>query len=147
MTLTDPLTHPSRDEGVTHPSRTLTQNLKPQFTGSRSPSRTLTHRGSHAPPSFKRRGSVTLPPETETPMANPHHTDYLYGDVDFETLATHYRCGHCNSTTSLGTDSTTGLPDVCIHHDDGCPVLNGTLPSTPDVLRALVGHVPDTFRP
>ncbi len=51
MTLTDPLTHPSPGEGVTHPSRTLTPNRKPQITASRTTTRTHTHQGSHAPPS------------------------------------------------------------------------------------------------
>lgn len=77
---------------------------------------------------------------------DPQHTDYLVGNVDPNALAASYRCGHCNSDTGMHTDDN-GIVHVVIHHDDGCPVLTGTLPSAPDVMRALVGHVPDTFRP
>ncbi|MCX4973147.1 hypothetical protein [Streptomyces sp. NBC_00620] len=76
---------------------------------------------------------------------DPEHTDYLVGDVDPNALAAAYRCGHCNSETGTRTDDT-GLVHVTVHHDAGCPVLVGALPSTPDVVRALAGHVPDTFR-
>lgn len=75
----------------------------------------------------------------------PEHTDYLFGDVDPSALAATYRCGHCVSETSTSTDDN-GIVHVAVHHDDGCPVLIGALPSAPDVVRALVGHVPDTFR-
>jgi hypothetical protein len=74
------------------------------------------------------------------------HTDYLFGHVDPQAIAAAYSCGHCNSETSTRTDEA-GLVRIVINHDDGCPVLTGVLPSAPDVVRALVGHVPDTFRP
>lgn len=74
----------------------------------------------------------------------PHHTDYVIGDIDPTALATNYQCGHCHSETTLGTDDYGG-PRLEIHHDDGCPVLNGTLSALPDTLRAV--GVPTTFRP
>lgn len=72
-------------------------------------------------------------------------TDYLIGDLDPHALAAAYSCGHCNSETSTRTDEH-GIVRLVIHHDDGCPVLTGVLPSAPDVVRAVVGHVPETFR-
>ncbi|MFF4356901.1 hypothetical protein [Streptomyces sp. NPDC001604] len=75
----------------------------------------------------------------------PTRTDWLIGDIDPLAVAAAYACGHCNSTTELRTvDSTVR---AVVHHDDSCPVLTGALSSAPDVVRALVGHVPDTFRP
>ncbi|MFF3461006.1 hypothetical protein ACWCQN_39905 [Streptomyces sp. NPDC001984] len=74
----------------------------------------------------------------------PKRTDYLIGDLNPTAIAANYQCGHCNSTTELRTIN--GLVRVAIHHDDGCPVLNGVLSSAPDALRALVGSIPDTFR-
>lgn len=72
----------------------------------------------------------------------PHHTDYVVGDTNqLAALAANYQCGHCNSDVEL-TDMR-----IEIRHDDGCPVLAGTLPSAPDVLRAVQAAVPNTFRP
>jgi hypothetical protein len=88
---------------------------------------------------------ISSPLRREIPM-EPERTDYLVGDIDPNTLAAAYRCGHCRSETGMRTDEA-GVVHVTVHHDDGCPVLVGALPSTPDVVRALVGHVPDTFRP
>lgn len=79
-------------------------------------------------------------------MNTPRHTDYLIGDVNPDALATTYQCGHCHSETGTRADEV-GIVHIAVHHDDGCPVLTGALPSTPDVVRALVGRVPDTFRP
>ncbi|MCZ4510294.1 hypothetical protein O3Q52_19285 [Streptomyces sp. ActVer] len=79
-------------------------------------------------------------------MSSPRRTDYVIGDIDATALAANYQCGHCLSETVLGTDPDTNGPRLEIRHDDGCPVLVGALPSTPDVVRALAGHVPDTFR-
>lgn len=76
----------------------------------------------------------------------PQHTDYLFGDLNPSVIAAAYQCGHCNSETSTRTDAA-GIVHVVVHHDDGCPVLVGALPSAPDVVRALASHVPDTFRP
>lgn len=73
-------------------------------------------------------------------------TDYLIGQLNAQAVAAAYSCGHCNSETSIRTDDH-GIVRVAIHHDDGCPVLTGVLPSTPDALRAIAaGAVPDTFR-
>jgi hypothetical protein len=77
---------------------------------------------------------------------DPTRTDWLLGALSADTLAAAYCCGHCNSETDLNTDEA-GIVHVVVHHDDGCPVLTGALPSTPDVVRALAGRVPDTFRP
>lgn len=79
-------------------------------------------------------------------MSSPRRTNYLVGDIDPSALAATYRCGHCNSEVGTRTDEG-GVVNVVIHHDDGCPVLNGALSSAPDVVRALVGHIPATFRP
>lgn len=77
---------------------------------------------------------------------DPTRTDWLVGALSADALAASYRCGHCNSDTGMHTDDT-GIVHVTVHHDPGCPVLTGVLPSAPDVLRALDGDVPDTFRP
>ncbi|MFD5078053.1 hypothetical protein [Streptomyces sp. NPDC058371] len=50
-------------------------------------------------------------------------------------LASAYECGHCNSTTRTTKDER-GINHLWISHDDGCPVLAGTLPSAPDMVRA-----------
>lgn len=66
----------------------------------------------------------------------PHHTTYAAGPTDLIALITaNYHCGHCNSTTEAWTDQH-GNPHLNIHHDDGCPVLDGTLSAAPDVARA-----------
>jgi hypothetical protein len=47
-----------------------------------------------------------------------------------------YRCGHCHSEVSLRAPDPVGIDHIDVAHDDGCPVLNGTLPDLPDSLRA-----------
>ncbi|MCX4906866.1 hypothetical protein [Streptomyces sp. NBC_00878] len=80
-------------------------------------------------------------------MSDPLRTDYLFGDVDCLALTEHYRCSHCNSDpATLSINSETGLPHVQVAHDSGCPVANGVLSAMPDTVRAVVGHVPETFR-
>lgn len=77
-------------------------------------------------------------------MSTPLRTDYIFGDVDYRTLAANYRCGHCNSDpATLGTDPDTGLPNIRIAHDPECPVATGALSALPDAIRAAV---PATFR-
>ncbi|MGW4974682.1 hypothetical protein [Streptomyces mirabilis] len=76
----------------------------------------------------------------------PKRTDYLMGHLDPATFAAAYECGHCTSEIGIRTDDS-GITHVVVRHDDDCPVLNGTLSAMPDALRALVGIVPDTFRP
>lgn len=76
---------------------------------------------------------------------DPHRTDYLVGDLNPTLLAAFYRCGHCTSDTEARTDDH-GIVHVVVHHDDGCPVLTGTLSAAPDTLRALNQTLPDTFR-
>lgn len=51
-------------------------------------------------------------------------------------MADAYRCGHCHSHVSTGYNTATGLDTVWAAHDDGCPVLLGTLSDVPDALRA-----------
>ncbi|MEU3413744.1 hypothetical protein ABZ760_21155 [Streptomyces sp. NPDC006658] len=79
----------------------------------------------------------------------PTRTDWLVGQINAQTIAAAYTCGHCNSTTELRTIN--GIARVAVHHDDGCPVLTGVLSSTPDALRAITASItasiPDTFRP
>jgi hypothetical protein len=79
-------------------------------------------------------------------METPRRTDYLVGDVDPDTIAAAYRCGHCHADTGTFTDEA-GIVHISVHHDDGCPVLTGVVSSVPDVARAVAGHVPATFLP
>ncbi|MFD9519315.1 hypothetical protein [Streptomyces sp. NPDC059979] len=66
----------------------------------------------------------------------PNHTDLIAGPAALIAhIAASYSCGHCNSETEARTDRH-GNPHLVIHHDDGCPVLEGTLSSLPDTLRA-----------
>ncbi|MFF3872921.1 hypothetical protein [Streptomyces sp. NPDC001978] len=74
----------------------------------------------------------------------PTRTDYVIGDIPAATLAAAYQCGHCTSETSTFTDDN-GIEHIAVHHDDGCPVLTGTLSALPDALRAA-GTIPDTFK-
>ncbi|MFI9063243.1 hypothetical protein ACIGQE_15375 [Streptomyces sp. NPDC053429] len=65
-----------------------------------------------------------------------HHTTYAAGPAHLVArIAASYTCGHCNSDTEAWIDHD-GNPHVNIHHDDGCPVLEGTLSAAPDVARA-----------
>lgn len=73
----------------------------------------------------------------------PTRTDWLVGDINPLAIATNYQCGHCNSVTE--TRTTNGVVRVVVHHDDGCPVLNGHVSSLGDLARAAA--IPDTFRP
>lgn len=77
------------------------------------------------------------PERTDTIISTPAH---------IAALLANYQCGHCNSTTEIRHDQH-GNPTMVTHHDDGCPVLTGALPSAPDVVRAALGAIPDTFRP
>jgi hypothetical protein len=51
-------------------------------------------------------------------------------------MADTYRCGHCHSEVGTGTEAVTGLDTVRVGHDDGSPVLLGTLSDVPDALPA-----------
>lgn len=50
-----------------------------------------------------------------------------------ETAAA-YRCGHCHSETTYRIAD--GFGRINIAHDDGCPVLAGTVSDLPDAMRA-----------
>ncbi|QJS13220.1 hypothetical protein HKX69_30040 [Streptomyces argyrophyllae] len=77
----------------------------------------------------------------------PHHSDTIIGRPELlAAFLANYSCGHCNSETEVGIDQY-GTPHLITHHDDGCPVLSGTLSSAPDVARAAAGAIPSTFRP
>ncbi|KOU48985.1 hypothetical protein ADK55_19140 [Streptomyces sp. WM4235] len=66
----------------------------------------------------------------------PHHTTYAAGPTELiARIAANYQCGHCNSETEARTDQH-GTIHLVTHHDDGCPVLEGTLSAIPDTLRA-----------
>ncbi|MFB6567367.1 hypothetical protein [Streptomyces noursei] len=52
-------------------------------------------------------------------------------------LAAAYTCGHCNSNTARLAQAEDGMWHIGIEHDDGCPVLNGTVSDIHDTLRAL----------
>jgi hypothetical protein len=47
-----------------------------------------------------------------------------------------YQCGHCHSATRAYRDEF-GNDHLVVEHDDSCPVLGGTVPSTPDTARAI----------
>ncbi|MCY0952092.1 hypothetical protein [Streptomyces sp. H27-S2] len=67
------------------------------------------------------------------------HSSLIAGPSDLIAhIAANYRCGHCTSETEALTDQH-GNPHLVIHHDDGCPVLEGTLCSLPDTFRAATG--------
>ncbi|MFE9481459.1 hypothetical protein ACFYNM_22985 [Streptomyces spororaveus] len=72
------------------------------------------------------------------------HTTFAAGDKHLiARMVSNYHCGHCTGeVTYLMTNGDT--LHAGIEHDDGCPVLEGTLPPGPDMLRAA--GVPDTFR-
>ncbi|MCZ4606267.1 hypothetical protein O3S80_21420 [Streptomyces sp. Lzd4kr] len=55
-----------------------------------------------------------------------------------EKMADAYSCGHCHSAVGWSVDEH-GVGHVNVHHDTGCPVLGGTLPDAPDMLRATEG--------
>lgn len=72
------------------------------------------------------------------------HTTFAAGDKHLiARMVSTYKCGHCNGqVTSLTTTGDT--LHAAVEHDDGCPVLAGTLPAFPDFARAA--GVPATFR-
>lgn len=76
-------------------------------------------------------------------MSTPARTDYIAGYFDPAELAANYKCGHCDSDTEVTTGDHGGLRLV-IHHDSGCPVLNGVLSVLPDAQRAA--SAPDAIR-
>lgn len=53
-------------------------------------------------------------------------------------LARSYECGHCRSEVTGVRRDEYGIDRISVVHDDGCPVLAGTLPDTPDAFRAAV---------
>lgn len=61
-----------------------------------------------------------------------------------QALAANYRCSHCNSDPPQLTQDESGIWHLGIAHDDGCPVLKGTISALPDAARAATS---DTFRP
>lgn len=66
----------------------------------------------------------------------PHRSDIVAGPTSLmNALTANYQCGHCNSDTTAKVDDA-GTVHLLIHHDEGCPVLTGTLSAAPDVLRA-----------
>ncbi|MEW2135514.1 hypothetical protein AB0892_02700 [Streptomyces sp. NPDC005409] len=72
------------------------------------------------------------------------HTTFAAGDKHLiARMVSNYQCGHCTGEVAyLATNSDT--LHAGIEHDDGCPVLAGTLPAFPDLARAA--QVPDTFK-
>ncbi|MBT2450934.1 hypothetical protein J7F03_28440 [Streptomyces sp. ISL-43] len=72
------------------------------------------------------------------------HSTFVAGDKHLiARMVSNYQCGHCTGeVTHLATNGND--LHAGIEHDDGCPVLAGTLPAAPDLARAA--RVPDTFR-
>ncbi|MFJ7159745.1 hypothetical protein ACIQUQ_32995 [Streptomyces sp. NPDC101118] len=72
------------------------------------------------------------------------HSTFVAGDRHLiARMVTNYTCGHC--TGEVAYLATVGETlHAGIEHDDGCPVLAGTLPASPDMVRAA--SIPDTFR-
>ncbi|MEU6703880.1 hypothetical protein [Streptomyces wuyuanensis] len=69
----------------------------------------------------------------------PERSDLVAGPTALiAALAANYHCGHCDSTSELGTDAY-GLQRIRVAHDPGCPVLAGTLSAIPDAIRAATG--------
>lgn len=72
------------------------------------------------------------------------HTTFAAGDKHLiARMVTNYQCGHCNGEVTYLTTNGDTL-HAGIEHDDGCPVLAGTLHAFPDFARAA--RVPDTFK-
>ncbi|MCB5166045.1 hypothetical protein LG634_14515 [Streptomyces bambusae] len=70
----------------------------------------------------------------------PRHSTLVAGPTGLiARLIAEYQCGHCTSATEAWTDHH-GNPHLNIHHDDGCPVLTGTLSAVPDIARAAHPH-------
>ena len=66
----------------------------------------------------------------------PHRSNLVAGPNNLmQAVLTNYQCSHCNSETTVKHDQH-GDAHLLIHHDDGCPVLTGTLSATPDITRA-----------
>ena len=66
----------------------------------------------------------------------PHRSSLVAGPTALmQAFLANYQCGHCNSETSVKHDHT-GTAHLLIHHDDGCPVLTGTLTAAHDIARA-----------
>ncbi|GAA1557049.1 hypothetical protein [Streptomyces globosus] len=69
-----------------------------------------------------------------------HRSDLVAGPTAaINRLLANYQCGHCNNTTETRTDPH-GNTHLLIHHDDGCPVLEGAISPLPDTLRAANPH-------
>lgn len=58
-------------------------------------------------------------------------------------FAKSYRCSHCHSRVTEIVQSSSRMFRVMVAHDNGCPVLTGTLPDVPDAVRAAMatGHI------
>lgn len=77
----------------------------------------------------------------------PVRTDLAAGDAHLiAAMVTNYECGSCGSQAETLTTDDTGMLHANIRHDDNCPALNGHVSSLGDFARAVVGHIPATFR-
>lgn len=66
----------------------------------------------------------------------PNFTNLIAGPTAaIDKLIATYQCGHCISEIEPWTDHH-GTLHLNIHHDAGCPVLEGTLSAIPDTIRA-----------
>lgn len=52
-------------------------------------------------------------------------------------LAAAYTCGHCNSDPAQLAQDQFGIWHLAIGHDEGCPVLSGSVSDIPDTFRAI----------
>ncbi|MFD5506990.1 hypothetical protein ACFWIB_04335 [Streptomyces sp. NPDC127051] len=66
----------------------------------------------------------------------PRHTTHVTTTPELiAAIVANYSCGHCSSETKPWTDRH-GQLHINVHHDDGCPVLEGALSAVPDAFRA-----------
>ncbi|MDX2703949.1 hypothetical protein PV350_13915 [Streptomyces sp. PA03-6a] len=74
------------------------------------------------------------------------HTSFAAGDRELiARMVSNYSCGHCTGeVVELATEEATGMLHARIEHDEGCPVLAGTLDAAPDFARAAA-KIPATF--
>ncbi|MFE3925596.1 hypothetical protein [Streptomyces sp. YIM B13508] len=72
--------------------------------------------------------------------ARPGHSLVEQSRAAASAYAAWYRCSHCGDSETGPPSAdlhTIGLAHIDIRHDDGCPVMGGTVSDIPDAVRAL----------